>query len=91
MRYFVGRPWEDVVWSHMKKNAVWSRGVGVNLTYTWPEESDKLDGIWDETVTDFSGCLAEWIEKKPSMDGVVIRCELWRSAIMIGMTDGRNI
>jgi hypothetical protein len=47
MRCFAGsmrRSWEDVVWS---------RGVGVNLTYTLPEESHKLDGIWDEIMIDF--------------------------------------
>jgi gag-polypeptide of LTR copia-type len=80
MRYFAGsvrRPWEDVVWSHMKKC-----GVGVNLTYTWSEESDKLDGIWDEITIDFLNLLDQWIEKKPSIDGVVIRCELWRSAMI---------
>jgi hypothetical protein len=81
MRYFAGsvrRPWEDVVWSHMKKY-----GVGVNLTYIWPEESGKLDDIWDETTIDFLNFLDQWIEKKPSMDDVAIRCELWRSAMMI--------
>jgi hypothetical protein len=25
------------------------------------------------------------------MDDVAIRCELWKSAMMIGMTDSRNI
>jgi hypothetical protein len=65
------------------KNAVWSRGVGVNLTYTWLEELGKLDGIWDETTTDFLNFLDQWIKKKPSMDDVSIRCELWRSVMMI--------
>jgi hypothetical protein len=81
MRCFAGsvrRPWEDAVWSHIKKY-----GVGVNLTYTWPEESDNLDGIWDEITTDFLNFLDQWIEKKPSMDDVAIRCELWESAMMI--------
>jgi hypothetical protein len=41
-----------------------------------------LDDIWDETTTDFSSFLAQWIEK-PSMDDIAIRCELWRSAMMI--------
>jgi hypothetical protein len=41
--------WCGATW----KNVVWSRGVGVNLTYTWPEESGKLDVIWDETTIDF--------------------------------------
>jgi hypothetical protein len=68
------RSWEDVVWS---------RGVSVDLTYTWPEESDKLDGIWDETMIDFLNFLDQWIEKKLSMDGVAIRYELWRSTMMI--------
>jgi hypothetical protein len=77
MRYFaesVRKSWEDVVWS---------RGVGVNLTYTWHEESAKLDDIWDKTTTDFLNFLDQWIEKKSSIDYVVIRYELWRSTMMI--------
>jgi hypothetical protein len=42
-----------------------------------------LDDIWDETMTDFLNFLDQWIEKKPSMDGVSIRCELWKSVMMI--------
>jgi hypothetical protein len=79
--------WCGATW----KNAVWSRGVGVNLTYTWSEESGKLDGIWDETTIDFLNFLDQWIEKKPSMSDVAIRCELWRSSIMIGMKDEKEI
>jgi hypothetical protein len=63
----------------------------VNLTYTWPEESGKLDGIWDETTIDFLNFLDQWIEKKPSMSDVAIRCELWRSSMMIGMKDEKKI
>jgi hypothetical protein len=66
-----------------RKNTAWNRGVGVNLTYTWPEQSGKLDGIWDEITTGFLNFLYQWIEKKPSMDRVAIRCELWRNTIMI--------
>jgi hypothetical protein len=73
-----------------EKNAVLNRDVGVNLTYTWPEESGKLDSIWDEITIDFLNFLDQWIEKKPSIGGVAIRYELWRSTMMIGMTDGRS-
>jgi hypothetical protein len=51
--------------------------------YTWHEESAKLDDIWDKTTTDFLNFLYQWIEKKSSIDYVVIRYELWRSTMMI--------
>jgi hypothetical protein len=79
--------WCGATW----KNAVWSHVVDVNLTYTWPEESGKLDGIWVETTIDFLNFLDQWIGKKPSMGDVAIRCELWRNSIMIGMTDEKEI
>jgi hypothetical protein len=69
MRYFAGsvrRPWENVVWSHMKKCGVEPRcGCESHIYMTWRVR--QLDSICDETTTDFLGFLAEWIEKKPSL------------------------
>jgi hypothetical protein len=93
MRCFAGsvrRPWEDVVLSHLKKYGVEPRCGCESHIYTWPEESGKLDDIWDETTIDFLNFLDQWIEKNTSMGDVAIRCELRRSAMMIGMTDGRS-
>jgi hypothetical protein len=59
MRYFVEsvwRPWEDVVWSQMKKYGVEPRcGCESHIYMTWKVR--QLDDIWDEITIDFLNLL----------------------------------
>lgn len=75
----------EKMWCKTTWDAVWSRGVGVKLTYTWPEESGNwmAEEMKPQLILRASKerrrMLAQRIEKKLSKDGTVIRCGQLRS------------